>query len=147
MSTILLQYLKKDNILFDAEAKDYEEAVRIAGGLLVKSGAAKDSYVDAMVEMARNYHYIVLAPGVAMPHARPQSGALSNSLSIVKLRNGVNFGHPEHDPVYIVLGLVALSENDHIDVMEALAAFLGEENNIQRLIHAKSREELLKILE
>ena len=112
----------------------------------MQCGAAKESYVDAMVEMAKNYHYIVLAPGVAMPHARPDSGALGNSLSVVKLKQGVNFGHPEHDPVYIVLGLVALSESDHIDVMEALATFLGEDGNIDRLIQAKSYDELIEIL-
>ena len=143
---MLIDYLDRENILFDAEAADREEAVRIAGGLLVKCGAAKPSYVDAMVDMSKDFHYIVLAPGLAMPHARTECGALGNSLSVVKLKKPVPFGHPQHDPVSVVLGLVARSESEHLDVMEALADVLGEEGNIERMTGAKSVEELIAVL-
>jgi len=96
--------------------------------------------------MSRALHYIVLAPGLAMPHARPECGALGNSLSVVKLKKPVPFGHPQHDPVSVVLGLVARSESEHLDVMEALADVLGEEGNIERMTGAKSVEELIAVL-
>ena len=90
--------ISPENIVFNAEANDYEQAIRAAGALLVRSGAAKPSYVDAMVEAAKTFKYIVLAPGVAMPHARPEMGALGNCLSLVRLRKEVCFGHPEMTP-------------------------------------------------
>ena len=50
--------ISPENIVFNAEANDYEQAIRAAGALLVRSGAAKPSYVDAMVEAAKTFKYM-----------------------------------------------------------------------------------------
>ena len=138
--------ISPENIVFNAEANDYEQAIRAAGALLVRSGAAKPSYVDAMVEAAKTFKYIVLAPGVAMPHARPEMGALGNCLSLVRLRKEVCFGHPENDPVRLVFGLVAVSEESHLDVMESLAGLLGDDASMACLMNAHSREEMETVI-
>lgn len=50
--------------------------MRIGGELLEKSGAIEPRYIDAMINTVKEIGpYIVIAPGIAMPHARPEAGA------------------------------------------------------------------------
>ncbi|MEM4666305.1 MAG: PTS sugar transporter subunit IIA [Thermofilum sp.] len=94
-------------VLVGAVAENWEEAVRLAGKLLAADGIVEERYVEAMVQVTRELGpYAVIAPGVALPHARPEDGAKEVGLSIVTLREGVNFGSP-NDPVYIVIGFVS----------------------------------------
>ena len=75
-------YLAKESIEFGYEAADWRDAVRQAGKLLLNAGAITESYIDAMINMVEaEGAYMLVAPGVAMPHARPQDGALKNGIS------------------------------------------------------------------
>src|SRR5664279_1589635 len=52
------------------EYRTPDNAIRAAGQLLINDGLAEPRYVEAMVEAFRDLGpYIVLAPGIAMPHA------------------------------------------------------------------------------
>lgn len=43
----------------------------------MNNGCIKESYIDAMVNTVKNMGpYIVIAPGIAMPHAAPEDGVL-----------------------------------------------------------------------
>ena len=100
--------LEKQAILLDVTANDWEDAIRICGDLLVKTGKVETTYVDAMI---RNIHelgpYILIAPGVAMPHARPEDGVIQEGISVVVLKEEVAFEPGKEFKVLI--GLAALN--------------------------------------
>ena len=51
---------------------DWQEAIRAAGRLLIQDRAAEPRFVEAMIQVAKDLGpYIVVAPGIALPHARP----------------------------------------------------------------------------
>ncbi|MEM4762185.1 MAG: PTS sugar transporter subunit IIA [Thermofilum sp.] len=133
-------------VLVGAVAENWEEAVRLAGKLLAADGTVEERYVEAMVQVTRELGpYAVIAPGVALPHARPEDGAKEVGLSIVTLREGVNFGSP-NDPVYIVIGFSAKDRKSHLRVLQELADLLSREGVVEALRSVKSREELLSLL-
>ena len=69
--------LNKDNVKLKVNASDWEEAVRIGAGMLVEQGCAKQSYVDGIIASVKELGpYIVIADGIAMPHTRPEQGAI-----------------------------------------------------------------------
>jgi len=104
---------------------DWPSAIAAAGRLLVRAGAVEDRYIEAMVRVARELGpYIVIAPGVAMPHARPEDGAKRTAVSFVCLEQPVEFGNEENDPVRLVVGLAAVDHDAHIEVMRQLATVL-----------------------
>lgn len=106
-----MHFMEKGLISLDIEAEDAEQAIRAAGQLLVDSGAAEGSYVEAMVSAYRNNGpYIVIAPHIALPHAKAENGVREASVSFVRLRRPVAFGHPENDPVELVFALGSSSE-------------------------------------
>ncbi len=147
-STLEIDLLKAidDRILVGVSARDWVEAVKLAGKLLAESGVVEERYVEAMVRVTEELGpYAVLAPGVAMPHARPEDGAREVGLSLVVLREGVNFGSP-NDPVYVVIGFAAKDKTSHLKVLQQLAEFLSEPGVVEELRKVRSEEELKSLL-
>jgi PTS system ascorbate-specific IIA component len=72
-----------------------------------------------------NGPYIVLAPGIALAHARPEDGAVALALCAVTLASPVAFGHPSNDPVDVVLAFASPDRNAHLGLLAALARHLA----------------------
>ncbi len=142
-SPSLLGLIPPERIALGMEASGWKEAVRIAGSLLVDTGLAEPRYIDGMIRTAEELGpYIVIAPQIALPHARPEDGALGTGLCLVKLSTPVNFGHPEHDPVSIIFGLVAIDKKVHVRALQTLAEVLSTKDLLEELKATTSVEEI-----
>jgi PTS system ascorbate-specific IIA component len=105
---------------------DWTAGVRAAGDLLVELGVATDAYVTACVDsVTERGPYIVLAPGLALAHARPEEGATGVGVSVVRLGEPVVFGHPANDPVDLVFAFATVGPGAHLDMLRSLAGALG----------------------
>ena len=49
----LSELISEQTIALNVEVKDWKEAVRISGEMLVKIGSVEERYVDAMIAAAR----------------------------------------------------------------------------------------------
>ena len=68
--------IERQAIRVDCPAATPEEAIREAGNALCRAGACSPQYVQAMVDSYRELGpYFVIAPGLALPHARPEQGS------------------------------------------------------------------------
>jgi mannitol/fructose-specific phosphotransferase system IIA component (Ntr-type) len=145
---MLRQVLTPDVIRLKARATDWEDAVRQSVGLLQNVGAVEPRYVDASVQMVKDLGaYMVLAPGLALAHARPEAGVRRNCLALLTLETPVAFGHPENDPVYVVFALGAIKSDEHVKLIADLAQFLEREETIAALGRAETAEEVLALLD
>jgi len=138
--------IRENLVAVDVEVDDWQEAIRAAGNLMVADGAVEERFVDAMIRVATEFGpYIVVAPGIALPHARPEDGVIEASIAIVRLKTPVNFGNEDNDPVYLVVALAAVDQEQHIDGLRQLALVLGDDDKIIAIKEATTREELLDI--
>jgi ascorbate PTS system EIIA or EIIAB component len=120
--------LVPEAIRIEAPASDWQAAVRLAGDALVASGATEPAYTDQMIATVDELGpYIVIAPGIALAHARPSPAVRRVGMSLVTLAQPVEFGNAENDPVRLVVGLAALDEEGHIAALSTLADFLSDE--------------------
>lgn len=120
--------LSEETVAVGVSAKDWREAVRKGGELLVRAGKVREEYIDAMIETVETTGpYIVIAPGVAMPHARSEKGALDIGLSLLLLKTPVEFGNPDNDPVQIVISLSAKDNASHLDLLADIMRLLEDE--------------------
>jgi mannitol operon transcriptional antiterminator len=143
---LLSEMINERRIVVNAKINNKEEAIRLAGKLLYDDGYIDENYTDAMLKMSSELgSYIVIAPGIAMPHARPEAGALKAGFSIIIIPAGVNFGHEKNDPVHIVFALAAVDNSSHLKAMRELSMFLNEEENIQAVQQAKDSKEVVHI--
>jgi PTS system ascorbate-specific IIA component len=143
----LTQLLPVDAIRIGETASDWQAAVRLAGDALVASGATTPDYTAEMVTTVEQLGpYIVIAPGIALAHARPSPAVLRAGISLVTLLEPVAFGHRENDPVYLVIGLAAVDEEGHITALSTLAEFLSDETRRQGLIGAVDAGEVARMV-
>lgn len=131
-----------------ARCADWREAVRLAGRLLAEAGLAEPGYAEAMVRTTEQYGpYCVVAPGIALPHARPEDGARGTGVAVVVLAEPVTFGHATNDPVWLVIGLAARGQGEHLELLRTLAARLGDPATAERLRRAAAAEEVVAALQ
>jgi mannitol/fructose-specific phosphotransferase system IIA component (Ntr-type) len=136
-----------DSVEIGVEVSDWRDAVRRSGSLLVRTGAAEERYVDAMIRTVDELGpYAVLAPGIAIPHARPEDGAVDVGIGVLTLSTPVEFGAGDNDPVDLVFPFATPDAKKHTAALQALATFLEEEENVTRLRGATTTDEVLKLL-
>lgn len=136
-------YIGAGAIALGRDAKTWEEAVRLAGDLLVRGGVCAPSYVQDMVGTVRELGpYIVVTPGVALAHARPKGSVARNGIAIATFPDGVAFGNADNDPVHVVFAIAAVTDEEHLTLFQEVASFLGVEGNIALLANARRVEDL-----
>lgn len=135
-------------IELNVEATDWIDSIRKGGALLVESGCCEPKYVEAMIAgCVRNGPYFIIAPGIAMPHARPENGALSTGYALVTLNKGVEFGDPDNDPVDVLVFMAAKDQTAHAEeAISQIADFCDHEDWIMELRVAKDKSTVESIL-
>jgi mannitol/fructose-specific phosphotransferase system IIA component (Ntr-type) len=129
------------------KADDWEDAVRKAGSLLVADDAIEPRFIDAMIRVAKDLGpYIVVAPGIALPHARPEDGVKKGSIGIMTLDPPIPFGNERNDPVFLVVTLAAVDNEQHVTGLAQMAAVLGKEDLVERIRESKDKDEILEIM-
>ncbi|MEN2739428.1 PTS sugar transporter subunit IIA [Microbacterium sp. X-17] len=130
-----------------AHASDWRDAVELAGEALARSGATEESYGARMIQVIEEFGaYIVIAPGLALAHARPGPDVNRDGLSVVTLDDPVVFGHPHNDPVSVVIGLAVTSPEAHVSSVAELANVFNDPDAIPALAAAGDVAEVQRIL-
>lgn len=143
----LADMLTLDSIALQVHAADWQDAVRQAGGLLVATGAAEPRYVEAMVAMVKEIGpYIVIAPGVALPHARPEEGVRRPCMSLLTLASPVNFGNAYNDPVTVVIAFGTPDGEGHIGALAEVARLLENAPLVEQIRSASKPEEVVALI-
>ncbi|HLR96791.1 MAG TPA: PTS sugar transporter subunit IIA [Jiangellaceae bacterium] len=108
-------------------AADWQEAIRLACALLEQRAAVRPEYADRCIATVEEHGpYIVLTPGIALAHARPEEGVERLGVSVVTLSEPVEFGHPDNDPVDVVFAFGSPDDEQHLAVLAELARELSE---------------------
>lgn len=141
-----MELLSAKQTAVNLSVTSWEEAVRAAGRLLVKCGFAEERYIEGMLSLSRELGpYIVLTPGVAIPHARPEEGADKVGFAAVTLNPPINFGNEFNDPVYLVIGFCSPSAEAHVELLTRIARLLGEEGFLERCKTAQTSQQLADV--
>lgn len=145
---MLLDLIDESVISLDIDVKNHEEAIRQAGSLLVKAKKVNEEYVQEMVNVSNSIKgYIVLAPGIAMPHARPECGVNEIGISICTLNTPIEFGNKANDPVKLVVALAAKDSKTHLELLQELSLVLGDDEIVDKLCSCENKVDVLKALE
>lgn len=126
---------------------DWREAVAFAGDLLVASGRVTVDYTAQMIAAVEEFGpYIVIAPGIALAHARTGESVLETGLALLALATPVEFGNAANDPVRLVFALSAVDHDSHIEVMSQLASALTDPRIVNSLLNATEPGAIRRIL-
>ena len=145
--SLLQDLLSEDNVSFHYPAETWEDVIRHGGQLMVDGGFTEPTYTEAMSDVVRGMGpYIVLAPGLAMPHARPEMGAKQVGTALVTLEKPIDFGSPENDPVSVAVFLCAPNKEEHIQLLTDIATLFEDEEFLDAAVNFESIEDVQAFL-
>jgi ascorbate PTS system EIIA or EIIAB component len=143
----LMEALDRRMVSCRAAASSWRDAVRLTGELMVAAGCVEARYTSAMRRLIeRDGPYLVIAPGIALLHARPDEGVLRAGVAVITLATPVAFGHSTNDPVWLLVGLAATDDRAHVEVLSRVAAVLEDQDAVAALRTAADEDEIFAIL-
>lgn len=145
--TLKESLIKNNSVKLGLSANTWQEAVKLAVDPLIESGAVEERYYDAILRITEEFGpYYLLMPGMAMPHARPEDGVKEDAFSLITLQEPVTFS--DGKPASVLIALAATSSEIHASVaIPQIIALLELENSIDRMIAAKSEEEIYSMID
>ncbi|QEH45258.1 PTS ascorbate-specific transporter subunit IIA [Aggregatibacter actinomycetemcomitans] len=142
--------IENNSIILNQSASNWEEAIKIGTDLLVASGAIEPRYYDNIVNNIKKLGpYIVLAPGLAMPHARPEEGVIKTAFGLTTLNVPVDL---DGESISVLLTLAGSDSNSHMEGIMEITQIFDDPNsddgvNIQKFLDCKTTEEVLAVID
>ncbi|HXD61135.1 MAG TPA: PTS sugar transporter subunit IIA [Lacisediminihabitans sp.] len=136
--------LEPEQIKAAGSASTKEEAIREAGAILLEAGAVTAEYVDYMMQReALTSTY--MGNFLAIPHGTNEGKdtILESALSFVRYATPIDWDGNE---VRFVVG-IAGKENGHLEILSKIALIFSDEDEVQKLLDAPGRTEILAILD
>lgn len=143
----LCEYLTEDLIQVDVHCKDYREAIRASGNILLQTGAIESDYIDAMIECAEsNGPYFVLSKGFAMPHASTDRGVREIGMSLIRLAEPIVFIDEAVGLIEFVCCLSAVDADGHVNALLNLVNLLDNPNFKTELWASKTPRQIAEVI-
>lgn len=146
----LTDLLKEELIQQVDSVSNWQDAVGLAAQPLLANGYIEESYIQAMIaSINETGPYIVLAPKVAVPHASPDAGVHQLGISLLQVKEPVDFSEDDDDDkkVQLIFVLAAVDSTAHLRALQELALILDDEEAIDSLIAASDPREILAIID
>ena len=145
---MLREFVEKKHYLFAAEAKDWQEAVRMSCKPLEADGTVGAGYAQEIIDCVEKYGpYITIMPGVAIPHSQEGGTAVhKTAISFMKLEKPVSFDpeDPEKD-AQLFFTLASCDPNQHLDNMRRFSEIMMNDDVVEALFRATCPDDLLEI--
>ncbi|QZN95745.1 PTS ascorbate transporter subunit IIA [Symbiopectobacterium purcellii] len=141
--------LENRSIRLQAEAATWQEAVKIGVDLLVAADVVEPRYYQAILDGVERFGtYFVIAPGLAMPHGRPEEGVKKTGFALVTLKTPLPFNHEDNDPVDLLITLAAEDATAHqeVGIMQIVNLF-EDEANFDRLRACRTEQDVLDLID
>lgn len=145
---VLNELLTKETIQYNAKVENWQEAIRLASEPLKTNGSITADYVEAMIANVDELGpYVVIAPEIALPHARPEYGVKKIGMSLLRLGESVYFSKEERHRARLIVVLAAVDNEKHLKALAQLTTMLSDEEVLQNLMDAESVEEIMKYID
>ena len=141
----LRDLLTAEFIELDVECRNWREAVVKSAGKLLELGYIEERYVDAMIHNIELHGaYIVISPGFAMPHAGLDEGTKKAGMSLIRLKEPVEFGSVQ--PVRFFCCLSAVDNETHLQAFINLVNLLENDEFKKTLTRASTAAQAARII-
>ena len=139
--------VKLENVQICEKANDWRQAIKISVQPLEQGGYVKSCYKDGIIENVEKLGpYIMIADEIAMPHARPEQGAIETQISITLFREGVRFDGKE-TTARLFVTLAAKDSDSHVDALVKISELLSDDETVEAILEASDVQKLYHYFE
>ncbi|CAH1851430.1 MULTISPECIES: PTS sugar transporter subunit IIA [Convivina] len=148
----MLKYFRDNDLvrIYDETPQDWQTALRVSSENLKEKQMITDVYVDEIIKnVETNGAYIVITPGVVMPHALATGpGVLDTGISFSKFNEPVYF--EENNPEKagkLFFTLAAKDENQHLENIQNLMELLMTDGMVEALSAIENMDDYQAVLD
>ncbi|MDO4276205.1 MAG: PTS sugar transporter subunit IIA [Eubacteriales bacterium] len=148
---MIWEELKDTLITVDLEAESYEEVMEQLGGILIREGYCKESYVNALITREKEFPtgLDVDGVGVAIPHT-DVSHVNKAGIAIGVLKKPVTFVQMGSDDENVEVGLVfmlaVVNPNEHIDQLQRIIAIIQDKEVLSKIQKVKDTKQIIELI-
>ena len=141
---MLSDVLKKEYIKLNVECNDWEEAIRVTGQILINNEVVTNEYIENTINGIKELGpYVVIAKGISLPHTTSSAGVNKTGISLVRLKNAVEFGSVDNDPVRYIFMLATTDMESHINALTSLSEFLEKEEFLKVIENSSDSQSII----
>ena len=138
--------LTEEYIQFSDKVENWEEAIKLSADPLLKGGEIKQSYIDGMIQSVKDHGpYIVIAPNIALPHARPETGSVKIGFSFMKLDEPVAFEADGSADAQLFIALSCVDADTHLEMLQSIVMVLSDPEKHDALFAATDKKQVMEI--
>ncbi len=135
-----------NSISLHPTAFDFETAVSVAVHSLITDQKALPGYLNSVLLSLRELGpYFVIAPGIALAHAKPSGDVLEVGFSLAKFQTPIHSGS-SNDPVSLVFAFCAVDSTSHIELLGEFASWLSSPGIVNSLQNASAESVIRSLL-
>lgn len=140
----MTQLFNPENIFMNLSVNSQEEAIEKAGKALVEDGAVTEQYITSMKEREQIVT-TYMGNFLAIPHGTDEAKneVLKSGLVLLHIPEGVDWDGNE---AKVIVG-IAGKDGEHLDILSQIAITFSEEENVEKVINAQTKEEILAVFE
>ena len=140
------EMIEQERVTFADSAADWQEAIKQSAQPLVAEGAIEEEYIKAMIECVEEHGpYIVIAPNIAIPHAKKAEAVHETAISLLKLDQPVYFSDQDKHKAKLIFTLASADNESHLSLLQNMVDALSDEETVGRLLEANGVEDLKEI--
>lgn len=140
---MLSDILKEEYIKLNVQCNNWEESIKSAGQILIDNEIVTNEYVENTINGIKELGpYVVIAKGIALPHATSSIGVKKSGMSLIRLKNAVEFGS-SNDPVNYVFMLATTDIEEHINALTNLSEYLEKEEFLKTIEKANNSQSII----
>jgi len=124
-------------------ARSKDDSIREAGEILIDAGAVTPAYIDSMFEREKSVS-TYMGNYLAIPHGTNESkdSIMRSALSVIRYDEPIDWDGNE---VRFSLGIAGY-QGGHMDILSKIAILFSDMDEVDKLIAARSAEELFDLL-
>lgn len=144
--------IDNNSIKLHQSATNWQEAIKIGTDMLIASGAVEPRYHDTIIKCIKDMGpYIILAPGLAMPHARPEDGVNHTAFALVTLTEPVYFDGDDQ-PIDVFLTLAGSDSDQHMQGLMEITTVLDDPDSetgvdLDKIRRCKTAEDVYAVID
>ncbi|WP_275401167.1 PTS sugar transporter subunit IIA [Enterococcus faecium] len=139
--------LPAEKILLDQSYQNWKEALTEIGQWMTQQGGIKPAYIQSMIERQEKAS-VYIGNFVALPHGTDKDEeVVEEGIYLVQVPDGVDFGTKEESKIATLLFVVALKKEHQLAVLQDLAFFCSDIDQVMALSDAETIEEVQMIFE
>ncbi len=140
----LKEYFDKNNIIIENNFRTKADIIEYLSEKASKKYALDTTYIYKKITEREKKLTTGIGGGLAIPHARIE-GINDCKVLLLVNKKGVDFNSMDDKKVYIVALILSpkAKVKNHIALLSKISYYLTEENNINDIINANSKKEII----